>query len=320
MYGLNVPGLIQLPRKPCVFGLFVSRLAFACLPAPIATIQGLFIIMTVNVSHGTFAPRQWLKQLTRQRGVMILLSIILFLLLWQIIVSIGQFPTFILPGPIDVWERLLRALADGSLLRNFWVTLAEVLLGLALGAGMATVLGYLLAKSHALERLVGPYLVASQAIPVVAIAPLLVIWFGPGMFSKVLVCALTVFFPVLVNTVVGVRSVPDHLRDLMQSLEATRGQVLRHLEIPAALPVFLGGLRIGATLSVIGAVVGEFVGSDRGLGFLINVGRGQYDTALVFVAIFTLVIMALALYSAVVLIETRLLAWQSWREEAKVES
>ncbi|MEN6410298.1 MAG: ABC transporter permease [Anaerolineaceae bacterium] len=276
--------------------------------------------MTVNVSHGTFAPRQWLKQFTRQRWAMILLSIILFLLLWQIIVSIGQFPTFILPGPIDVWERLLRALADGSLLRNFWITLVEVLLGLALGAGMATVLGYLLAKSHALERLVGPYLVASQAIPVVAIAPLLVIWFGPGMFSKVLVCALTVFFPVLVNTVVGVRSVPDHLRDLMQSLEATQGQVLRHLEIPAALPVFLGGLRIGATLSVIGAVVGEFVGSDRGLGFLINVGRGQYDTALVFVAIFTLVVMALALYSAVVLIETRLLAWQSWREEAKIES
>jgi NitT/TauT family transport system permease protein len=130
------------------------------------------------------------------------------------------------------------------------------------------------------------------------------------MFSKILICALIVFFPVLVNTVVGLRAVPENLRDLMRSLQATRLQMLRFLEVPAALPVFLGGLRIGATLSVIGAVVGEFVGADRGLGFLINVSKGQYDTALVFVAIITLVVMALGLYGAVVLLETRLLAWQ----------
>jgi NitT/TauT family transport system permease protein len=140
-----------------------------------------------------------------------------------------------------------------------------------------------------------PYIVASQSVPIVAIAPLLVIWFGPGLFSKVLICALIVFFPVLVNTIVGLRSVPEELHDLMRSLQATRWQTIRYLEIPAALPVFLGGLRIGATLSVIGAVVGEFVGSDRGLGFLINIGRGQYDTALVFVAVFSLIIMALSL-------------------------
>jgi NitT/TauT family transport system permease protein len=153
-------------------------------------------------------------------------------------------------------------------------------------------------------------LVASQAIPLVAIAPLLVIWFGPGMFSKILICALIVFFPVLVNTVVGVRAVPTALHDLMRSLRATRGQILLKLEIPAALPVFLGGLRIGATLSVIGAVVGELVGADMGLGFLINVGRGQYDTALVFVAVFTLILLALALYGAVAWAEKRLLSWQ----------
>jgi NitT/TauT family transport system permease protein len=130
------------------------------------------------------------------------------------------------------------------------------------------------------------------------------------LFSKVLIAGLIVFFPVLVNTVVGIRAVPQDLRDLMRSLRATRLQTLRHPEIPAALPVFLGGLRIGATLSVIGAVVGEFVGADRGLGFLINVGRGQYDTSLVFVAVFTLVAMALMLYGAVILLERKLLAWQ----------
>jgi NitT/TauT family transport system permease protein len=186
----------------------------------------------------------------------------------------------------------------------------EVTLGLLSGSLLATVTGYVLAKSPLLEKVLSPYLVASQAVPVVAIAPLLIIWFGPGLFSKVLICALTVFFPVLVNTVIGLRSVPENLRDLMRSLQASPLQTLRYLEIPAALPVFLGGLRVGATLSVIGAVVGEFVGSDRGLGFLINVGRGQYDTALVFVAIFSLILMALALYGLVIVLEKRFLTWQ----------
>jgi NitT/TauT family transport system permease protein len=243
------------------------------------------------------------------------LSLLAGLALWQILASSLGLPAFILPGPGLVWERLLRALGDGSLLRHTLYTLAEVMIGLLLGASLATGLGYLLAKSRLLERILAPYLVASQAIPIVAIAPLLVIWFGPGMFSKVLICALIVFFPVLVNTVVGLRAVPENLRDLMRSMQATRLQMLRFLEIPAALPIFLGGLRIGATLAVIGAVVGEFVGADRGLGFLINVSKGQYDTALVFVAIFTLVMMALGLYSAVVLLETRLLAWQRQTEK-----
>jgi len=142
----------------------------------------------------------------------------------------------------------------------------------------------------------------------------LVIWFGPGLFSKVLICSLTVFFPVLINTLVGLREVPQDLRALMRSLHATPYQTLRHLELPAALPIFLGGLRVGATLSVIGAIVGELVGSDRGLGFLINVGRGQYDTALVFVAVITLMLLASSLYGLVLLLEKRLLAWQTWRK------
>jgi NitT/TauT family transport system permease protein len=193
--------------------------------------------------------------------------------------------------------------------------LGELLAGLALGVSAATVLGYFLAKSQLAERLLSPYIVASQSVPVVAIAPLLVIWFGPGLFSKVLICALIVFFPVLVNTAVGLRTVPEDLRDLMRSLQASRLQMIRYLEVPAAMPVFLGGLRIGATLSVIGAVVGEFVGSDRGLGFMINRARGQYDTALVFVCVLTLVVVAMSLYSLVVLLETRLLSWQDQPED-----
>jgi len=231
-------------------------------------------------------------------------------ILWWIVTRWSELPAFILPAPLVVFRRFLLVIGNGTLLWHTSYTLLEVSLGLIAGAFLATVLGYLLAKSSTLERLLSPYLVASQAIPIVAIAPLLVIWFGPGLFSKVLIAGLIVFFPVLVNTVVGIRAVPQDLRDLMRSLRATRLQTLRYLEVPAALPVFLGGLRIGATLSVIGAVVGEFVGADRGLGFLINIGRGQYDTALVFVAVFTLVAMALLLYGAVILLERKLLAWQ----------
>jgi NitT/TauT family transport system permease protein len=191
--------------------------------------------------------------------------------------------------------------------------LSEVLAGLFLGVLAAAVLGYWIAKSPSVERLLSPYIVASQAIPIVAIAPLLVIWFGPGRLSKVLISALIVFFPVLVNTVVGVRSVPQDLRQLMRSLRASRRQVFTKLEVPAALPVLLGGLKIGATLSVIGAVVGEFVGADEGLGFLVSIGRGLYDTPLVFVAVFLLIAMALALYGLVAWLERRL----TWRTEAE---
>jgi NitT/TauT family transport system permease protein len=219
-----------------------------------------------------------------------------------------------LPSPRAVFQRGVTSLVDGNLVHHIWVTLQEVLAGLGLGVAAAASLGYLLAKSHTVERLLSPYIVASQSVPIVAIAPLLVIWFGPGRISKVLICALIVFFPVLVNTVVGVRSVPDDLRELMRSLRATRWQTLALLEAPAAMPVLLGGLKIGATLSVIGAVVGEFVGADEGLGFLVNVGRGLYDTALVFVAVLVLIALALSLYGVVALLERRLLVWREGPE------
>jgi len=251
----------------------------------------------------------------RLRPWLLLVSGLAGLAGWSLAARLSGLPAFILPGPGAVWQSFLRNAADGSLLTNSMVTLLEVLLGLLSGVALATVLGYVVAKSRLLENLLSPYLVASQAVPLVAIAPLLVIWFGPGMISKVLICALTVFFPVLVNTVVGVRAVPPALYDLMGSLRASRREVLLKLEVPAALPVFLGGLRVGATLSVIGAVVGELVGADRGLGFLINVGRGQYDTALVFVAVFTLIALALSLYGLVAWAESRALVWQRNNEQ-----
>jgi NitT/TauT family transport system permease protein len=237
-------------------------------------------------------------------------ALLVFLVLWQLLVTLGSYPTFILPAPAIVFRKFVLAATDGTLLRHAWATLREVFLGLGLGLAAATSLGYVFAKSKPLERLLSPYIVASQSIPIVALAPLLVIWFGFGTLSKVIVCALTVFFPVLINTIVGLRSVDENLVDLMRSYGATRRQMFAMLEIPAALPVLLGGLKIGVTLSVIGAVVGEFVAADEGLGFLVNLSRGLFDTPMMFVALFALVMIALSLYGCVVLLENRLLSWR----------
>jgi NitT/TauT family transport system permease protein len=244
------------------------------------------------------------------------ISIVGAIFLWQLLVYVGDYPAFILPPPLLVGKRMIEVIRDGSLIRHSLVTLGEVVSGMAIGLVLAVMLGYWLAKFRWLERLLAPYIVASQSVPIIAIAPLLVIWLGPGVLSKILITALIVFFPILVNVIVGMHSVADDLYDLMRSFQATRWQILRFLEIPAAMPVFLGGLRVGATLAVIGAVVGEFVGADRGLGFLVNVGRGMYDTALVFVAIFTLVAMAMGIYGIVSLLEKRLLSWQK-RSDAR---
>ncbi|MDH7487392.1 MAG: ABC transporter permease [Anaerolineae bacterium] len=244
-----------------------------------------------------------------QGGLLFLLALAVFVLLWWGLVDWRRYPAFILPSPGQVWARFLAVAADGTLWRHTRITLAEIGGGLLLGLSAATVLGYAVARSRPLERLLSPYIVASQAIPIVAIAPLLVIWLGFGSLSKVLVCALTVFFPALVNMVVGLRSVEQDLMALMRSLQASRWQVFTMLEVPAALPVLLGGLKVGVTLAVIGAVVGEFVGADRGLGFLINLSRGILDTPLLFVALFTLVVIALALYLAVNWLESRLIRW-----------
>ena len=237
-------------------------------------------------------------------------SIAIGVLAWYLITRYSGIPNFILPSPFSVWTRFIRAIDDGSLLHHAWITLVEILLGLLAGVIFATIVGYLLAKSRSLEKILSPYLVASQAIPIVAIAPLLIIWLGDGILSKVVVCALIVFFPVLVNTVVGIRAVPTALYDLMNSLHASRKQILWKVEVPASLPVFLGGLRIGATLSVIGAIVGELVDAQEGLGFLLQLGDFQYDTAMVFVAVFTLIALALMLYGLVTLLEKRFLKWQ----------
>jgi NitT/TauT family transport system permease protein len=227
----------------------------------------------------------------------------LFLSAWTL--TARAYPAFILPSPARVYARFVVVALDGTLWRHALATLTEATLGFAIGFAVAVVVGYAIAKSPTVEKAVSPFIVASQSFPIVAVAPLLVLWFGTGLLSKILVCALIVFFPIVVNAVVGLRSVDPRAVELMRSFSASRLDIFTRLEVPAALPVLFGGLRIGITLSVIGAVVGEFVGATRGLGFLVTVARGLYDTPLMFVGIFSLVAIALTLYIAVAWLEKR---------------
>jgi NitT/TauT family transport system permease protein len=250
------------------------------------------------------------KPIYLSRWVTIPLTIIGSLALWLAIIRVGNYPAFILPSPGDVWAELVRSIQTASFWGHIGVTLIEVLGGLVIGAALAIVLGYALAKSHLLDAILSPILVASQAVPIVAVAPLLAIWFGYGLTPKIVTSVLIVFFPILINVIAGLRSIEPNLRDLMRSLQADRRQMFWKLEVPSALPMILSGFKVGATLSVIGAIVGEFVNSDKGLGFLIKQGNGEYNTARTFVALIALVALALVMYGSVVMMERRWLAWK----------
>ena len=242
------------------------------------------------------------------------LSIFAGLCVWELFVKFSKYPAFILPAPSRIAQRFVSASKAGILWPNVWVTFYEVLLGLLIGCAAALVIGYILAHSPVAEKIVFPYVVVSQAVPLAAIAPLLIIWFGSGVRPKIVICALTVFFPLLINILVGYRELENNLSDLFTSMKAGRWARLKYLEFPGILPVLLGGLRISATLSVIGAVVGELSGADAGLGYLINIARGQYDTALVFVALIMLMIIALAMYGSVIFLEKKMIVWTEERD------
>jgi NitT/TauT family transport system permease protein len=237
----------------------------------------------------------------------VLAAFVVFVVAWQAIVVIGGYPPFVLPAPAQVGSRLVDAWGDGTIAPHAVATLQEVLLGFGAGAGLALGVGYVLARSPLAERLLSPYIVAAQATPILALAPLLALWFGPGLLGKVVICALIVFFPVAVSTMVGIRSVDRGLLELGRSLRATPRQVVTTLEIPAALPAIFGGLRVGVTLAVVGAIVGEWAGAERGLGVLVNIARGSlFDIPLMFATLVTIAAMGLALYLVVVVLERRL--------------
>jgi NitT/TauT family transport system permease protein len=236
-------------------------------------------------------------------------SLAAFLVAWKLVATVGGYPPYILPAPEAVIGRGVEAVRSGILVEHASVTLLEVALGFGAGATIAIATGIALGKSVLVERVLSPYIVAAQAVPILALAPLLDIWFGGGLLARVVICGLIVFFPIAIATMVGIRSADPTLDEMLRSLGARPDQRTRLLEIPAALPVLFGGLRVGVTLAVIGAVVAEWAGATAGLGVLINIAnQGLFDTPLMFVALATLALIGLAFYGLVLAVERRLVA------------
>jgi ABC-type nitrate/sulfonate/bicarbonate transport system permease component len=226
---------------------------------------------------------------------------------WHVIADALSLKPYLVPAPSDVASALW---SDRSMLAsNAWVTLREVLGGLAIAIAVGFALALVLHVSGVLRRAVYPLLVASQTIPIIAIAPILVVWFGYGAGPKLAIIALVCFFPVTVNTLDGLRSVDPELPKLMRTLDASRLQALARVEVPAALPYFLSGARIAVAVAVIGAVFGEWAGSSSGLGYLILNLQNQLQTARVFAAITVLSAIAIGLFGLLALAEHRIAWW-----------
>ena len=200
--------------------------------------------------------------MTRSVWLPVIGAFVVFVLAWKAIVVVTGLPPFILPAPETVGQSFVEAWLDGTFWPHFLTTMVEIAIGFIVGTVLALIAGYGLARSDLFARLASPYLVAAQAVPILVLAPLLVVWFGSGLLSKAVICSLIVFFPVAIATMVGIRSVDPRLLELGRSLRATKRQILTTLEIPAALPNIFGGLRVGVTLAVVGAVVGEWAGAS----------------------------------------------------------
>ena len=230
-------------------------------------------------------------------------GLVFFVLLWAAIARITGLPEFILPLPKAVLSRFIAAVSSRLLVPNVLVTAYESIMGFIIGGSLAFVMGYALAKYRTAERLFSPYIVAMQAIPIVALAPLLIIWFGFGVRTKILIAALVIFFPVLISSIVGIRYADREIMELLLSLDAGPFKTFFKFELPSALPVIFGGLKVGITFSVIGAVVGEFLGASEGLGALVNMARASFDTPLVFVSIMSLGALGIFFYLVISFIE-----------------
>lgn len=262
----------------------------------------------ISHTHPPVPPRRVAPVLSPGAGLV--LSLGLLLLIWQVIILVNSYPAFILPTPATVATRLVDELLHGTLPHHTLFTLTEALGGFALALAVGLVLGYLLAHAPRLERILAPQLAATQAIPIVAVAPLIILWFGADLRAKVLIAALVTFFPIVSATIVALRAIPRELLEMAKISGATRWQALRHVELPLALPGIFGGIKTGLALATTGAVVGEFVGGRDGLGALINIARGLFDTPLMFASLVTLAGLTLLFYLATMLLERLLVRWE----------
>jgi NitT/TauT family transport system permease protein len=245
----------------------------------------------------------------RPQVLLIPLVFVVFVGSWELVVRAWKIPEFLVPAPSTVAGALARGVRSGLYVANFSVTLSEALVGFLIATVAGIVMGAVIAQFRVVEQTFYPYLVALQTLPKIAIAPLIIVWFGFGISSKVIVAATVAFFPVLVNVIVGLKTIDPAKLDLMRSLRASRWQTFRLVTFPNALPFVFAGLDIAVVFSVLGAIVGEFVGAQKGLGNLILQFNFSLDIAGVFAVLILLSVMGVALHLAMQAVQKRLIFW-----------
>ena len=235
------------------------------------------------------------------------LGVLLLLAVWALACWLFKIPTVVLPSP----DKVLNAMVARSdlLFGEGWVTLKETLLGFVLALAVGLPLAVAVANSRPLNLMFYPLLVALQSVPKVALAPIVLVWLGTGLESKLAIVWLVAFFPIIVDTVAGLRATPRELIELADSLNATPAQIFLKVQFPAALPFVITGAKVAITLAVIGAVIGEFVGSSEGLGFLLLSATSQLNTPLAFAALFALAALGILVYLLVELAERLIAPW-----------
>jgi NitT/TauT family transport system permease protein len=237
------------------------------------------------------------------------LLLAVLVLAWHVYVQQAKMSAFILPAPAAVWAAWKQLILSPSLWQHTWATVYETLAGFFWASVIGVALGVALARLRWLELTLNPFIVASQVVPKVALVPLMIVWFGFGFTSKIVIAAILAFFPIFTNTMLGVKSVERGHRDVMVSLNATRWMVFRRLELPSSLPYVLTGMEIGVVLAIIGAVVGEFLGGNTGLGYLLVAKMGAYETDALFAVIVHMTMVGFVFYFAIGAIRRLLIPW-----------
>jgi NitT/TauT family transport system permease protein len=232
---------------------------------------------------------------------------VIFLLVWQFLPPALGVPSFIIPTVTDLAHEFVRMAQRENLAVHVLSTVTVATIGFVIGSLLGAAMGYVLGMSVFIEKVLSPYILGLQIAPKVAFAPLFIMWLGYNAWPKLLVTILVVFFPILVNVLQSMKTIDRDLINLARAYSMSRLQIFWKIEVPASMPALMAGLRIGATLAVIGVTVGELVGGNTGLGYLITFGEGQANTAMVFNAIVLLTLIGIVLYGAVAMLEARVL-------------
>jgi NitT/TauT family transport system permease protein len=255
--------------------------------------------------------RQRFARLYRERPEAILTPVSFVLIIggWELLTIIFKIPRIVLPAPSAVVRSLYNLVTGGELLRHFGVTLYETLAGFFLGGVTGLLLGALVSQFHIFEKTIYPYIVAFQTLPKVAIAPIIIIWAGYGLTSKIIITAMIAFFPLLVNTIAGLHATEPEYTEMLTAFTASKWQIFRIVKVPMALPFIFAGLNMAGVLSVIGAIVGEFVGAREGLGYLILIRNFQLDMPGVFAILIVLSLMGIGMHLIITGVQKRVVFW-----------